>query len=198
MKKIVLLIFVLFLFVGCTKEEIANDYESLNDKYIEVEIKDNKLEKITLTELNDKLKETGLVYFCLPSSNYCRNNINVLIDIVNDLEIDKAYYIDLTDLRPTFDSEFNTIKEGSKEYNEFINKYSDNLSSLNKYKYIFDGDVMLFSNNKIVGYLSIDNYSLIYDKPLTDEELKKEYTRLYNTINILNDSEICNQDDTGC
>ena len=70
--------------------------------------------------------------------------------------------------------------------------------NINNHKYIFDGDILLFSNNRIIDYLTIDNYRLIVTEKLSEEAYKKEYTRLYNFINVLNDSEICGQQDTGC
>ena len=199
MKKVLLILIVLLL-MGCSssKNIINREYEDLNDKYLSIKVNDNDIEKINFNNISDVINSTGLIYFCTPESNYCRNNINVLIDIVKDLEISKVYYIDVTGERDEFDSNFNITKEGSNEYHDFTSLYSDYLVDINNHKYIFDGDILLFSNNRIIDYLTIDNYRLIVTEKLSEEAYKKEYTRLYNFINVLNDSEICGQQDTGC
>ena len=86
MKKF-LLVLCLLLLVGCGKESnvIREDYEKDNDKLLKVDIKDNKIEKIKIGDIKNNLDKNGIVYFCMPSSDYCRNNIEILIEIVNDL-----------------------------------------------------------------------------------------------------------------
>ena len=178
MKKLFMLLVIIFL-VGCTKETnvIREDYEKDNDKLVKVNIVDNKIEKIKLEELKNNMNKNAIVYFCMPSSNYCRNNIEILIEIVNDLSI-KTYYVDLTDIKD------------SAEYKEFINKYNR--------EEILDGDILVYSYNKVVEYLSVDTSGKDYSKKISEEERKIEYKRLYDGISILFDPEACEQDNTGC
>ena len=179
-------ILVLFLLVGCgTTNVIKKDYESLNKNYLKVTILDNNIEKINMSDVKSIMNKNGIVYFCMPSSNYCRNNINILIEIVNDLSI-KTYYVDLTNIR------------NSEDYNNFVNEYSQYIKELEGSKYIFDGDIMVFSYNKVIEYLSVDNFGKDYNKEITEEEKKIEYKRLYDGISKLIDSESCDHENTGC
>ena len=181
MKK-VFLIFIIILLVGCGKETnvIRKDYEKDNDKLLKVSIPDNKIEKIKLEEVKNNMNKNGIVYFCLPSSNYCRNNIEILVEIVNDLSI-KTYYVDLTDIKD------------SQEYKDFISSYKDYIKDD-----ILDGDVMVFSYNKIIEYLTIDSSNKDYSNKISEEERKIEYKRLYDGISKLIDSESCDHENTGC
>lgn len=178
MKKYLLILCIL-LFVGCTKETniIKSDYEKDNDKLLKVEIKDNKIEKIKIEDIKANLNKNAIVYFCMPSSNYCRNNIEILIEIVNDLNI-KTYYVDLTDIKDT------------SEYKEFITKYNRDA--------ILDGDILVYSYDKVVDYLSFDSSNKDYSIKISEEERKIEYKRLYDGISKLIDSESCDHENTGC
>lgn len=173
------MLLVIILLVGCTKETnvIKSDYEKDNGKLLEVNIPDNKIEKIKLEDLKNNMNKNAIVYFCMPSSDYCRNNIEILIEIVNDLSI-KTYYVDLTGIKD------------SDEYKEFINKYNRET--------ILDGDILVYSYNKVVEYLSFDSSNKDYSKKITEEERKIEYKRLYDGISKLLDPESCEHDTTGC
>ncbi len=179
MKKFIFSLLILIMFCGCSNETktnvIKDDYESLNDKYLKVTIPDNKIEKIDYSKFEDIKKNVGALYFCSKTSNYCRNNIEVFIEIVNDLELSNIYYIDLSN------------KDDS--YKEFIKNY-------NKDEELKYGDVILFGESKIIDKLSID---IVEPKEkLTEEEKKKEYKRLYDFLIQLNDPDICEKDSSGC
>ena len=186
MKKILMLLIIILL-VGCTKETnvIKSDYEKDNDKLLKVDIQDNKIEKIKIEDIKNNLDKNAIVYFCMPSSNYCRNNIEILIEIVNDLSI-KTYYVDLTDIRDT------------DSYKEFIDTYRDYIKDNNGNKYIFDGDILVYSYKKVIDYLSVDSINKDYSNKITDEMRKIEYKRLYDGISKLIDSESCDHENTGC
>ena len=182
MKKVFMLLAIILL-VGCTKETNVNvireDYEKDNDKLLKVNIVDNKIEKIKIEELKNNMNKNGIVYFCSPKSNYCRNNIEILIEIVNDLSV-KTYYVDITD-------------KSTDNYKEFVNSYKDYIKDDIK-----DGDILVFSYNKVIDYLTIDTEGKDYSKKIDEEERKIEYKRLYDGISILFDPEACEQDTTGC
>jgi len=179
MKKVIFSLLILIMFCGCSNETkvnvIKNDYESLNDKYLKVTIQDNKMEKIDYSKFEDIKKNVGAIYFCTPTSNYCRNNIEVFIEIINDLELNNIYYIDLS------------VKDDN--YKTFIKNY-------NKDEDLKYGDVILFGESKIIDKLSLD---IVEPKEkLSEEEVKKEYKRLYDFLVQLNDSDICEKDSSGC
>ena len=178
MKKLFMLL-VIILLIGCSKETnvIKEDYEKDNDNLVKVNIVDNKIEKIKLEDLKNNMNKNAIVYFCMPSSNYCRNNIEILVEIVNDLNV-KTYYVDLTDIKDT---------DG---YKEFINKYDKET--------ILDGDILIYSYNKVIDYLTIDSSNKDYRNRISEEDRKIEYKRLYDGISKLIDSESCNHDTTGC
>ncbi len=173
------MVLTLLLLMGCSKETniIREDYEKDNDKLIKVEIQDNKIEKIKIEDIKNNLNKNAILYFCMPSSNYCRNNIEVLIEVVNDLNV-KTYYVDLTDIKD------------SNEYKEFINKYNRET--------ILDGDILVYSYSKVIDYLSFDSSNKDYSKKISEEDRKVEYKRLYDGISKLIDSESCNHDTSGC
>ncbi len=173
------MVLTLLLLMGCSKETniIREDYEKDNDKLIKVEIQDNKIEKIKIEDIKNNLNKNAILYFCMPSSNYCRNNIEVLIEVVNDLNV-KTYYVDLTDIKD------------SNEYKEFINKYNRET--------ILDGDILVYSYSKVIDYLSFDNSNKDYSKKISEEDRKVEYKRLYDGISKLIDSESCDHENTGC
>ncbi len=176
MKKFILCLLIVF-FVGCSKESniIKEDYESLNDKYLKVTIEDNKIEKIDYSKFDEVKKNIGAVYFCQPQSNYCRNNIEVFIELVNDLDLSNIYYIDLSNK--------------GDDYKTFINKYNNNLDLNN-------GDIIIFGESKIIDKLTKDITEP--EEKLTNEEKKLEYKRLYDFLIQLNDPDICNKDSDGC
>jgi hypothetical protein len=173
------MVLTLLLLMGCSKETniIREDYEKDNDKLIKVEIQDNKIEKIKIEDIKNNLNKNAILYFCMPSSNYCRNNIEVLIEVVNDLNV-KTYYVDLTDIKD------------SNEYKEFINKYNRET--------ILDGDILVYSYSKVIDYLSFDSSNKDYSKKISEEDRKVEYKRLYDGISKLIDSESCDHENTGC
>ncbi|MBP5684296.1 MAG: hypothetical protein J6X02_03470 [Bacilli bacterium] len=180
MKKVLFSLILLLMFCGCKNNSVVNviksDYESLNDKYLKVTIPDNKIEKIDYYQFEEVKKNVGALYFCLPTSNYCRNNIEVFVELYNDLELNNIYYIDLSN------------KDDG--YKNFIKEY-------NKDEDIKYGDVIIFGEGKIIDKLSLDKIVEPEEK-LSEEEKKNEYKRLYDFLVQLNDPDICDRDSDGC
>lgn len=117
-------------------QKFKKEYESLNDqvnesngkKYRSVEIKeDNPFIYKSADELADmiKEKETFIVYFGFKSCPWCRSVITTLIDVADELDIDKVYYVDVKDIRDTIeinkDGKIETTKKGSDGYYRLIN-----------------------------------------------------------------------------
>lgn len=104
MKKFVIL-FSLFLCVGCGKEEVSdaikfkNEYESYNENYFSVEVSDyNLISYSDVEEVNKVIEEgTGVIYIGSPTDNVSRLAVSVLLDVVLNSGLEKVYYIDTLD-----------------------------------------------------------------------------------------------------
>jgi len=145
MKKIIILLSLLLL-VGCSNKnavKFKNEYESLNGKtnsygknYRELSInKKNPYIYSNAKEIVKKIenKETFYVYFGSKLCPWCRSVIEKSIDVANDLNIKKIYYVDIWDdegneiLRDKYiidDGKLKLDKEGTKEYKKLL-KYFD-------------------------------------------------------------------------
>ena len=152
MKKIISILLIVVLMISVTGCVISNDikdsekfkeeYESQNGKksksgkeYRKVSIaEDNPFVYTTAEDISKKMdnKETFIVYFGFSTCPWCRSIIEELIKCAKDSKVDKIYYVDVLDIRDTkeLDEEGNikTTKEGTKGYNELIDKMSNVLS----------------------------------------------------------------------
>lgn len=152
--KIVLLILVLVLSVGCTNKDalkFKEDYESLNGKtnqnnkeYRTITIdKDNPFVYSNLKEINNKIskKDTFIVYFGANWCPWCRSMLPTAIKEAKEKGIKKIYYIDVRpdndmekDIRDAYDindkNEIYLSHKGTEEYHKFI-KTADSI--LNEY-----------------------------------------------------------------
>lgn len=152
MKKIISILLIVVLMISVTGCVISNDikdsekfkeeYESQNGKKSKsgkenrkVSIpEDNPFVYATAEEISKKMdnKETFIVYFGFSTCPWCRSIIEELIKCAKDSKVDKIYYVDVLDIRDTkeIDEEGNikTTKEGTKGYNELIDKMSNILS----------------------------------------------------------------------
>lgn len=152
MKKVIKLVFILILLVsicGCTLSSDLSDADKFKDEYEKINGEKSKSGKTnrkvsipsdnpfvysTAEEISKKMdkEETFIVYFGFSSCPWCRSIIEELINCAKDNEVDKIYYVDVLDIRDTkeVDEEGNisTTKEGTKGYNELIDKMSNVLS----------------------------------------------------------------------
>lgn len=150
MKKLLLVAVLALLLVGCSKvednryaEAFKKDYESLNGKvnkmgkeHRTVTIdEDNPFEEITASELLEKIenKETFYVYFGDKLCPWCRSVIEKAIEVADEKDIDKIYYVAIWDdegneiVRDKYelvDGKLEKTIEGCKEYSKFL-KYFD-------------------------------------------------------------------------
>ena len=150
MKKYIILVFALvLLLVGCNKtdnkyaEAFKKDYESLNGEvnkmgkeHRTVNIdSDNPFEEITASELLEKIenKETFYVYFGDKLCPWCRSVIEKAIEVADEKDIDKIYYVAIWDdegneiVRDKYelvDGKLEKTIEGCKEYSKLL-KYFD-------------------------------------------------------------------------
>ena len=144
MKRVLVLIIIILLsitIIGCNNKKsdalkFKEEYESQNEKKLEsgkvnrsVSIsKENPFIYTTAEEIIEKMnnKETFIVYFGFSTCPWCRSIIEELINCANDYDVDKIYYVDISNIRDekeyTEDGIIETTKEGTKGYKELLSK----------------------------------------------------------------------------
>lgn len=130
------------------------EYENINGNdngsgstYMELDIpEDNPIIYKTSKEILEVLEqESAIVYFGFAECPWCRNMINTLIEVACDKKIDKIYYVDIQDIRDTY--EYNgsiqpeLVKSGTKGYYDILDFFGDKLSLF----YISDEEGNLYS-----------------------------------------------------
>lgn len=208
MKKIKLLLIIgiiMCIITGCTTkkdndltdaEKFKKEYESINNKvndktkkkYREVSIpKDNPFIYATAEDIVKKIndKESFIVYFGFKECPWCRSIIEQLIKDAKDQDTEKIYYVDVTGIRDVkeIDDEGNikTTTEGTKAYNELIEKMSDVLADYDIEKdeeKIATGEKRIYAPNVI----AISNGKAIQLETGISEELKDPYDELTKEI----------------
>lgn len=114
--------------------KFKEEYESINGE----ELYGKKARELTIPEKNpfvyataDEIvemmdnEETFAVYFGFNTCPWCRAAVSTLIDVANDLNIKKVYYVDVKEIRNVLevvDGEVITKKEGSKGYMKLLKK----------------------------------------------------------------------------
>lgn len=154
MKKKLLFMMIIFssllMITGCSKElkkdkvidkdasNFKSEYESFNGKENDNGKKYRKLDIETenpfvykkaedIVKMMDN-KESFVVYFGFAQCPWCRSIIESLIEVADDLELDKIYYVDVKDIRDVKefkDGKVVTSKEGSKGYYKLLEKLDD-------------------------------------------------------------------------
>lgn len=198
MKKIILIIVSIILVTGCSNknnEEISNEevnnnitdvqkfkeeYESGNSGIV-VNVSDDDLIKYaTTTEILDIIKNgTGIIYFGRPTCPWCRNAINILLEVSKDNNIVINYYNPgevVMDDMPKY-----------LEIKQLLNDYLETNSSGEKVLYI--PDVYFVRNGVVIGHhLSTVSTQVDPYVSLTEDE-KNELKGIYqNYINKLEEN----------
>ena len=161
MKKILIILIVFIMATGCgSKNNFKKEYESLNkeDNYREISIpKKNPIVYSTASEIISKIKnnETFYVYFGSSYCPWCRSVIEKALEVANNNNIEKIYYVDIWDgahneiLRDTFElnekGEAVATKLGTDEYYELL-KLLDNV--LDEYTLTNDNNQKVNTNEK--------------------------------------------------
>lgn len=201
MRKIKSLLVILFIFIitGCKNQDgilFKEEYESLNSdsSYRTLSIPDdNPFVYISDTELVKKIenKEDMVVYFGFNKCPWCRSVIETLIEVSEDLNIDKIYYLDILDIRDTKEikeGNVETIKEGSSSYYKLIELLEDNLDdyiidSTNAGKRIYAPNILVIKDKKVQGIeTGISDLLKNPNDELTDDIKKDSYNKLYNLL----------------
>ncbi len=124
--------------------KFKKEYESLNG----TKSKKNgqKIRSITIPKANpiiyktaDELvkmiedKETFAVYFGFPDCPWCRSVLPTLLEVANDQNIEKLYYVDVKEIRDTLEldkeNKVITKEKGSKGYQNLLKKLDKVLDS---------------------------------------------------------------------
>ncbi len=204
-----------------TKDSKAfkEQYESLNgtknssDKdYLKVSIKENAPVEIkTDKEILDVLeKGTGVVYFGFNSCPWCRSLIETLLQSIEDNGINKLYYVDIKDIRSTYEvknKKLTETKEGTESYykileklDEYLTKYTitdDKKEYDTKEKRLYAPTVVVLKDGEIVGFHegTVESQKDPY-LGLNDTE-KKELAQIFKDIFKEIKDNTC-EDERGC
>lgn len=143
---VVIALIIVLVITGCSyeKEEkitdalkFKNEYESINgDKVGDTEYKVRTLNipkdnPFVYADANDIITmmdngETFVVYFGFSSCPWCRSVLPTLLEVADELKIEKIYYVDVKDIRDKLDVDDKgniiTIKEGSEGYIGLLNR----------------------------------------------------------------------------
>lgn len=137
---VIIALVILLVITGCSYEKkeslpdalrFKEEYESINGDKVEgsdyrvreLEIADDN--PIVYAKANDIISmmdnnETFVVYFGFNSCPWCRSVLPILLDVADDLGIEKLYYVDIMDIRDQLevdeDGQVVTTKEGSEGY----------------------------------------------------------------------------------
>ncbi|MDE5538868.1 MAG: hypothetical protein K2J20_00070 [Bacilli bacterium] len=198
------------------------EYESINGTIRE---KDGKtIRSITIPSKNPmvyksaskiveaiKNKETFVVYFGFQDCPWCRSVLPTLIDVANDLKMNKIYYVDVKDIRDVLDvdDEGNVVvtKEGTDAYYELIEMLDSVLTDYvltdkdgNKVDTgegrIMAPNVVAVVNGKVVGLVTgISDAQNDGYMEITDEMREETYNRFKTILQCeINKDETCKID----
>lgn len=216
MKKKILLIIILvasilltiFILKPFNKETKITDSIKFKEEYEKLNNKDNI--NITISENNPFIysnasniikrinnKETFVIYFGFNKCPYCRSVLPSLIEVSEYLEVDKIYYVDISDIRDTIiinnDNELETTKEGTKEYNELLEILNDvledytledkegNTISTDK-KRIYAPSIVTVVEGEIIDLETGISDDFDIDKELSKKDKKEIYDNFYKIL----------------
>ena len=202
---ILLTIFILKLF---NKEKEMTDSLKFKEEYEKINNKNNI--KLTISENNPFIysnasdiinrinnKETFVIYFGFNTCPYCRGVVPTLIEVSEYLEVDKIYYVDIFDIRDTIiindNNELETTKEGTKEYNELLEKLDkvledyiltdkeNNEISTDK-KRIYAPSIVTVVEGEVIALETGINENTDITKELSKEDKQEIYDNLYKIL----------------
>lgn len=226
MKKIFTIILIMMLtltLTGCSdkpvektdalkfKEEYEKQNGVKNEKYnvttrtLNIP-EDNPMVYATAEEIIKMIdnKETFVVYFGFSDCPWCRSVIEELINVANDLNVEKVYYVDVKELRDVKELDENnnvvTSKEGDEHYMELLEKLDsvlDDYTLTDKEgnevsageKRIYAPNVVGIANGTPTELETGESEKLINPyAELTDEMRKETYNKLKCVFKCLEDN----------
>lgn len=168
MKKYIILIISIFLICGCEikpqieKEEQVIDglnfkveYENYNSTKYQLNIeKDNNFKYLDMNNINNVFSSNSVIFIGEPQDNKSRYLVNSLNDIEKDYKID-IYYYNYKDNNPKYeikDEKLIKTSDGTKLYNEMLEKLNDYITTLNveKEKQVYKTEEKVFATSAIV------------------------------------------------
>lgn len=205
---------LLVVIMGCSfeKEEKMTDalrfkeeYESINGNKIEgsenhvrsISIpKDNPIVYADSSDILTMMdnNETFIVYFGFSSCPWCRSVLPTLLEVADDLELDKIYYVDVKDMRDKLDvnekGKVYTVKEGTEGYIGLLARFDNALEDYTltyKGKEIKTGEKRIYAPN-VVSVVNGEAKELEtgISESLTDPYMEitdKIQTEIYNKFN---------------
>lgn len=157
---VILAVVLLFIITGCSGEEeksvsdavkFKEEYEALNNqqvgetnfKHRELSIpEDNPFVYATANDILTMMdnNESFVVYFGFSSCPWCRSVLPTLIEVSEELKLDKIYYVDVKDIRDVLevDEKGKVVisKEGSEGYYGLLKRFDEVLEDYE----LFDED----------------------------------------------------------
>lgn len=239
-KELTVVIIILFLFIGTFIFYIFNEllqendidnkpitineaitfkktYEALNDDtsfdYKKIEIPEiNPMIAIDIQELISKMdnKETFIVFFCSPTSQWCRSMVVQMIETAKELDIDSIYYLSINDIKDVYELDGKKVVqtiEGTNEYHSLLekldnilenypdltykNKKKKTISIKVKNKYIKEPSIIYVKDGVATSMCDgiTDKQSSpveVVEKEVTDE-VKQEMLDLFNKYKLENE-----------
>lgn len=218
----ILVVVVILSIFTVVDERVTNDekkfkqeYEALNGKenpttgkkYIHLEINQHSgIKYINADKAIDILQnKTGIIYFGFPQCPWCRNIVEVLLEVKKELKVDTIYYynaLEIRDEKVLEDGKIVTSKKGTKKYYKILELLGDKASvyeGLNddSIKRLYFPTVVFVRNGKVVDtHMSTVSSQNDPYKKLTKkqkEELKKIYSKGIREMNGV----VCSSD-TAC
>ncbi len=221
-KMIILIIVAIILLLGIgmilyfnTKNNntFKENYEEYNGvtslyngkEYLELDVEDNnKIEEISYSDILNKMEseESFVVFFGFPTCPWCRLVVEPLIEVSNNSDIEKIYYVNIEDTRNTIeldeDNKLVTTKQGNDDYLKLVDNISDILNDYvikdedgkeyeTNMKRIFAPNIIAFKDGK-----AIYNTSGIEDEitdpyqPLTEEQNNNSKEIIKEVIEMIN------------
>lgn len=146
---VIVALVILLIITGCSYEKetdvtdalkFKEEYESVNGN--KVDGSENRVRELSISEdnpivyaeANDIISmmdngETFVVYFGFNTCPWCRSVLPVLLEVADDLDIKKIYYVDVKDIRDKLevddDGNVITTKEGSEGYIGLLARLDD-------------------------------------------------------------------------
>ena len=181
--------------------KFKEEYEKLNNKD-NINIIVNENNPFIYSNASDIIKrinnkETFVIYFGFNKCPYCRTVLPSLIEVSEYLEVDKIYYVDISNIRDTIiinnENELETTKEGTKEYNELLEMLDSiledytledndgNIISTNK-KRIYAPSIVTVVEGEIIALETGINDDFDINKELSKEDKKEIYDSFYKIL----------------
>ena len=200
MKKYIILIISIFLICGCDikpqieKEEQVIDglnfkveYENYNSTNYQLNIeKDNNFKYLDMNNINNVFSSNNVIFIGEPQDNKSRYLVNSLNNIEKDYKND-IYYYNYKDNNPKYeikDEKLVKTSDGTKLYNEMLEKLNDYITTLNveKENQVYKTEEKVFStpavifilDKKIYGYY--DDFE--FDTSSNNIKLTDQYQKL--------------------